>query len=150
MFAIYQKNIHRKMKYFTLRELTKSPTADRLKIDNTPDEKTKKNLIELVDTVLDPLRESYGHPIIVTSGYRCPKLNSAVGGVKNSQHVLGQAADIRSVSDSVKDNKAIFDLAVKLMKEGKIKTGQIIDEYGYNWIHISTPGGHVNQILHIK
>ena len=120
MFAIYQKNIHRKMKYFTLRELTKSPTADRLKIDNTPDEKTKKNLIELVDTVLDPLREAYGHPIIVTSGYRCPKLNSAVGGVKNSQHVLGQAADIRSVSDSVKDNKAIFDLAVKLMKEGKI------------------------------
>lgn len=138
------------MKYFTINELTKSATAARLKIDNTPTDKVKKNLTELIEKVLDPLREAYGKPIIVTSGYRCPKLNKAVGGAATSQHMYGQAADIRSVSDSPKDNKVLFDLAVKLVNEGKIKTGQIIDEYGYNWVHISTPYSHTNQILHIK
>ena len=138
------------MKYFTINELTKSATAVRLKIDNTPTDKVKKNLTELIEKVLDPLREAYGKPIIVTSGYRCPKLNKAVGGAATSQHMYGQAADIRSVSDSPKDNKVLFDLAVKLVNEGKIKTGQIIDEYGYNWVHISTPYSHTNQILHIK
>lgn len=138
------------MRYFTLRELTRSATAIRLGIDNTPDAKVAENLKKLVETVLDPLREAYGKPIIVTSGYRCEKLNRAVGGSRTSQHVHGQAADIRSVSDSPRDNKEIFDLAKRLIDEGKIKVGQLIDEYGYDWVHISTPGGHLNQILHIK
>lgn len=138
------------MRYFTLRELTRSATAIRLGIDNTPDAKVAENLKKLVGTVLDPLREAYGKPIIVTSGYRCEKLNRAVGGSRTSQHVHGQAADIRSVSDSPIDNKEIFDLAKRLIDEGKIKVGQLIDEYGYDWVHISTPGGHLNQILHIK
>lgn len=138
------------MKHFTLRELTRSATALRLGIENTPDERVTENLKKLVDTVLDPLREAYGKPIIVTSGYRCPRLNSSVGGSKTSQHVHGQAADIRSVSDLPGENKVIFDIAKILMDDGKIKVGQLIDEYGYDWVHISTPGGHVNQILHIK
>lgn len=138
------------MSHFTLNELTKSATAKRLKIDNTPTEKVLKNLVELIDKVLEPLRKAYGKPIIVTSGYRCPKLNKAVGGSATSQHVLGQAADIRSVSDDPKENKVIFDTAKRLIEEGKIKVGQLIDEYSYNWVHISTPGGHTNQILHIS
>ena len=138
------------MIYFTLRELTRSATAARLGIDNTPDEKVTANLIRLAETVLDPLREAYGKPIIVSSGYRCPKLNKAVGGARTSQHMYGQAADIHSVGDDPKENKVIFDTAARLVEEGRIKVGQLIDEYGYNWVHISTPGGHLNQILHIK
>lgn len=138
------------MKYFTIRELTRSATAARLGIDNTPDDRIVKNLTQLVNTVLDPLREAYGKPIVVTSGYRCPALNRAVGGSRTSQHLYGQAADIKSLSDDPKENKKIFDIASQLIREGKIKTGQLIDEYNYDWVHISTPGGHTNQILHIK
>lgn len=135
---------------FTLEELTASPTAKAKGIDNTPSQKVIAELTKLAKTVLQPLRETYGKPIIVTSGYRCPALNTAIKGAKTSQHMLGQAADIKSKSDTPKDNKEIFDLAVKLMKEGKIDTGQIIDEYNYDWVHISTRGNHHNQILHIK
>lgn len=88
-------------------ELTKSETAMRRKIDNTPTEAVKKNLTALVDKVLDPLREAWGQPIIVSSGYRCPKLNRAVGGVASSQHTLGQAADIHTVSDKPSENKKL-------------------------------------------
>ena len=63
------------MKYFTIQELTASATAKRKCIDNTPDAKAVASLTALVANVLDPLREAYGKPIVVTSGYRCPKLN---------------------------------------------------------------------------
>ena len=138
------------MKYFSIRELTRSATAARLGIDNTPDDGIVKNLTKLVNTVLDPLREAYGKPIVVTSGYRSAALNRAVGGSRTSQHVYGQAADIKSLSDDPRENKKIFDIASRLIKEGKITVGQLIDEYAYDWVHISTPGGHTNQILHIK
>ena len=121
------------MKYFTLTELTKSATAMRKKIDNTPTEAVKKNLTALVDKVLDPLREAWGQPIVVSSGYRSPKLNRAVGGVASSQHLLGQAADIHTVSDKPSENKKLYDLIKKL----KLPVDQCINEYGYNWIHIS-------------
>lgn len=138
------------MKYFTINELTRSATAARLGIDNSPTPAVKKNLEKLINEVLDPLREAWGAPIIVTSGYRCPKLNKAVGGAKTSQHVLGQAADIKTVGDKPENNKKLFELAKKLIGEGKIVVGQLIDEYRYDWIHISTVGGHTNQILHIR
>ena len=77
------------MKYFTINELCASSTAARLGIRNIPNEEIKSNLIALVDNVLDPLRTSYGKPIIVSSGYRCLALNQAVGGSKTSQHVKG-------------------------------------------------------------
>jgi len=138
-------------KNFTLQELTKSATATRLKIDNTPSQRIIKNLTELATKVLQPIRDKYGKPIIVTSGYRCEQLNKAVGGVTFSQHCQGQAADIKSVSDSVDDNKALFDLIVKMIKSGEIVVGQLIDEHNYNWLHISTPSNNkTNQILHIK
>lgn len=134
------------MKYFTISELTKSATASRRKIDNTPSATVIANLTALVDNILDPLREAWGAPIIVTSGYRCVRLNAAVGGVKTSQHTLGQAADIRTVSDKPADNKRLFDLIVKL----GLHYDQLIDEYGYNWVHVSYSSRNRRQILHIK
>lgn len=134
------------MKYFTITELTKSATASRRGIDNTPSSTIKANLTELVDNILDPLREAWGSPIIVTSGYRCQQLNKAVGGAKSSQHVYGQAADIRTVSDKPSDNKKLFDLILKL----NLPYDQLIDEYGYNWIHVSYSPRNRKQILHIK
>lgn len=134
------------MKYFTIEELTKSPTAKRKGIDNTPNAEVKKNLTALVDNVLDPLREAWGAPIIVTSGYRCGKLNRAIGGAKASQHMKGQAADIRTVSDKPADNKKLFELIQKL----KLPYDQLIDEFGYNWVHVSYSSRHRRQILHIK
>ena len=121
------------MKYFTIKELTKSATANRLKIDNSPNKEVINNLTALVDNILDPLREKWGAPIIVTSGYRCEKLNQAVGGAKSSQHVLGQAADIKTVSDTPKDNKKLYQLIQRM----KLPVDQCINEYGYDWIHVS-------------
>ena len=129
------------MKYFTLQELTKSATAQRKGIDNSPGSAAMANLVALVEKVLDPLREAYGKPIIVTSGYRCEKLNKAVGGATSSQHVKGQAADIRSVSDKPEDNKVLYDLIVKL----GLPFDQLINEYGYDWVHVSYGPRHRRQ-----
>lgn len=98
------------------------------------------NLKLLAETVLEPLREAFGHPIIVNSGFRCAAVNKAVGGVRTSQHMLGQAADIRTLSNTPEDNKALFETAASLVRSGKINVGQLIDEYSYSWVHISTPG----------
>lgn len=139
-------------KNFTYEELVNSPTAQRLKINNTPNKQQEDSLKKLANDILQPIREKYGKPIIVTSGFRCTKLNNAVGGAKSSQHCKGEAADIRSVSDSIQDNKELFNLILNMINKGEIKVGQLIDEYGYNWVHVSLPrvGKVNNQILHIK
>lgn len=134
------------MKYFTIAELSKSATAKRLKVSNVPTQYVKDNLVELVNNILDPLREAWGAPIIVSSGYRCPCVNRAVGGAKYSQHMYGQAADIHTVSDKPEDNKKLFNLIQKL----KLPYDQLIDEYGYNWIHVSYGPRNRRQILHIN
>ena len=82
------------MKYFSIEELAKSASAERLAIDNTPPRAAQRMLTILVEQLLDPIRRRYGAPIIDTSGYRCPTLNTAVGGVANSHHIVGCAADI--------------------------------------------------------
>lgn len=82
-------------KNFSLEEFTKSETADRLKVDNAPGSEQIINLCALVHHVLQPLRDHYGQPVKISSGYRCQALNKAVGGVSNSQHMRGQAADIK-------------------------------------------------------
>ncbi len=136
--------------HFTLEELTRSATADRYNIDNTPTEDIEKNLVE-VALLLEKIRQRYNKPIIVTSGYRCKKLNEIVKGSKTSQHVKGQAADIRTISDTREDNKELFMTIMGMIIQKDIEVGQLIDEYNYNWIHVSTP--HLknnNQILHIK
>jgi uncharacterized protein YcbK (DUF882 family) len=136
---------------FTVDELCRSKTAQRRGIDNTPTPSIRVNLEKLIANVLQPLRDKYGKPIIVDSGYRCPKLNTAVGGAKISQHLYGQAADIRTVSDTVTDNKRLFDTAKKMIDDKEIIVGQLINEYNYNWVHISIPDErHKNQIIAIK
>lgn len=138
-------------KNFTSEELVRSTTAQRLRINNEPSSKELASLTVLATYILQPLRDAWGQPIVVSSGYRCEELNKAVGGAKNSQHLLGEAADIHTLSDFPADNQALFATAVCLVRDGKIKVGQLIDEYGYNWIHISLPNSkHTNQILHIR
>ena len=84
------------MKYFTQQELMNSNTAKRLGIWNwTDDAQVWANLYALVDNVLDPAREKLGQPIYVNSGYRSKETNIAVGGAKNSQHMKGEACDVR-------------------------------------------------------
>ena len=131
-------------KYFTLHELTKSATALRLGIDNKPNESVKYALLALTKNVLDPLREAWGHPIIVSSGYRSIRLNAYVGGARSSQHVYGQAADIHTVSDSPDENRKLRDLLISL----NLPFDQLIDEYGCNWIHVSHREHPRGQILH--
>lgn len=81
-------------KYFTLLEFTRSHTASLRAMDNNPPNDVVYNLEWLCSQALDPLREAIGSPIIVSSGYRCPELNNAVGGSPTSYHLLGLAADI--------------------------------------------------------
>lgn len=86
------------MKYFSFEEMYRSQTADALGIKNVPSDE-ERPIVEwclqyLVGTILDPLRKFMGTPIIVNSGYRCKELNAKVGGVWNSQHIKGEAADI--------------------------------------------------------
>lgn len=134
------------MKYFTINELTASAVAKRYGVPNVPTWREAENLRLLVDNVLDPLREAWGAPIIVTSGFRSRMLNNIVGGASNSQHTAGMAADIRTLSDLPKDNKRLFDLAQEL----DLPFDQLIDEYGYNWVHISYSRYSMRkQVLHI-
>lgn len=132
------------MEFFTIKELTRSVTAEARKIDNTPTREAEANLTELINKVLDPLRKAYGKPITVTSGYRSPRLNASVGGVKTSQHQKGQAADITAGSPG--ENKRLFDLAQEL----NLPFCQLIDEKKYRWVHISYDKNNVKkQVLHL-
>lgn len=121
------------MKYFSIKELCKSSTAKKLNIDNTPSAEIEKNLTVLIEGCLDPIREKFGNPIIVTSGYRCPQLNAACGGSPTSEHKTGFAADI-----DTSDNSRLWDV----ITSGDFKWTQLINEYPDengepSWIHIS-------------
>ena len=130
------------MKHFTIDELCRSDTARSRGIDNTPTEDVKRNLEALVGNVLDPLREWYGKPIYVNSGYRCPALNKAVGGVANSQHLTGQAADI-DVNDRAENRKLMKHI------EDNLDFDQLIWENGGAWVHVSyrADGRNRRQVL---
>lgn len=119
------------MKYFTITELEASPTARAKNISNVAPKSARVALEKLVANVLDPLREAYGQPIYVNSGYRCPALNAAVGGVNGSQHLLGEAADVTTGSRD--GNIRLWRLLRKL----RLPVDQAINEKGYAWIHIS-------------
>ena len=82
-------------KNFDWKEFTKSDTATRLHIINEVTTwEVRDNIKALVDNILQPLRDAWGQPLFINSGYRCLKLNAAVGGVPTSQHVMGMAADV--------------------------------------------------------
>lgn len=118
------------MKYFTYEELTRSETAIRRDIDNSPSKAVKARLSALVEHILDPIREHYGKPVIVTSGYRCPELNRAIGGSTTSDHCAGAAADFTvagvsnyEVCEWIRDN---------------LDFRQLIYEFGESgWVHCS-------------
>ena len=100
------------MKYFTFRELLHSEVALRNDIVNLPPRheaaKVYYNLVVLVEKLLDPIRERFAVPMIVTSGYRCKKVNELVGGVDNSQHMKGEAVDFCFAGFSKKEMAAAF------------------------------------------
>lgn len=127
------------MKYFTIAELCKSETADQLGIDNRCKKEHVVNMTALVDNVLDPLREAYGKPITVNSGFRCPALNKAVKGSATSDHMTGLAADI--TGGSPKENKRLFYLIQSLGLPFK----QLIDEKNFSWIHVSYDDGNIKK-----
>jgi hypothetical protein len=117
---------------FNLIEFTSSETASRRGIDNTPSIAVIENLRLLCENVLQPLRDKYGKSINITSGYRSPKLNKAIGGSSTSQHCFGQAADIQV---DKKDYLKVWEILKTLPFD------QIIFEFGTesapDWIHVS-------------
>ncbi|HIT15307.1 MAG TPA: peptidase M15 [Candidatus Avimuribaculum pullicola] len=129
------------MKHFTLKEFVKSDTARRLGIDNTPSPQVEERLRQLVDYVLDPLREAYGRPIYVNSGYRCPALNRAVGGVAHSQHLTGEAADI--TGGNCQENRRLYEL----LRQLQLPVDQVINEHGFTWLHVSYGPRHRRMFL---
>lgn len=137
-------------KNFSYDELIASSTAKRLGLDNTPSEEEKEKLRQLAEEVLQPIRDGWRAPIIVNSAYRSQEVNKAVGGSKTSQHLKGEAADI--TIGGKERNRKLFNFIYKLINQGKIKVGQLIDEYNYSWVHISLPRKNKpnNQILHLK
>ena len=120
--------------HFKLVEFTRSATAQARHIDNTPDEEQIKNLKFLCDNVLEPLREQFG-PIIIGSGFRCPALNTAVGGVKNSQHKTGEACDIHLPSIEV--GKKYFEFLKKLPIFDQLIWERNNPRSNHYWIHVS-------------
>ena len=129
--------------YFTNNELTDSETAKRLRIKNEPTKEQWINLFAIRDNVLNPLREKFGKPIRITSGFRSTELNKAVGGKSTSQHTKGEAVDITAINKA--DNKELFELCKTLDFD------QLLNEHDYSWIHVSyRKSGNRNQVLHIK
>lgn len=120
--------------HFKLVEFTRSATAQARHIDNTPNEEQIKNLKFLCDNVLEPLREQFG-PIIIGSGFRCPALNTAVGGVKNSQHKTGEACDIHLPSIEV--GKKYFEFLKKLPIFDQLIWERNNPRSNHYWIHVS-------------
>jgi hypothetical protein len=136
-------------KHLTLAELITSQTATRKRIDNTPSPQVIANLKLIAEKVFEPLREGLGKPIRISSGYRSPALNKAIGSrAKNSQHTTGEALDLQGVGGL--KNSEIFNF----IKEN-LTFDQLINEYPVNgepsWIHVSfKKSGNRNQTLTIN
>ena len=128
-------------KHFTIEELCASATAKARGIQNKPGTPEIINLVYLAAYVLEPLREAMGEPIKIGSGYRCPALNRAVGGVANSQHTKGQAADL-CIDGDLQKGKRWFEWIKQ-----HCQFDQLIWEHnakGTYWVHVSyvhTPFG---------
>ena len=112
------------------------------------------NIVALVENVLDPAREKFGKPIIVNSGYRCPKHNTAVGGVANSQHLRGEAADITSADNErlakIIEENARFDQLICYPYQGTSAANSVRDAcQSYRFLHVSykRQGGNRHQVL---
>ena len=120
--------------HFTIEELYASETARKLGIDNTPSVQKMIHLVYLAAYVLEPLRVAMNRPIHISSGYRCEKLNKAVGGVYNSQHLKGQAVDI-DIEGDMEFGKKVFNYI-----KDHLPFDQLIWEHnksGTYWVHVS-------------
>lgn len=122
-------------KNFVLSELTKSNTAKRLGIKNEPTKEHMDNLQVLIRDLIQPIRDGIG-PIRISSGYRNPELNRAIGGSRKSQHCKGEALDLQFWEMGQMNNKAIYDWVL----ESGIEFDQMINEFDFAWIHISLKG----------
>ena len=131
-------------KNLSLGEVIKSITAKRLGIDNTPDDWTTENLRQVALNVFQPLRDAFGCPIFVSSGYRSADLNRAIGGSKRSQHVEGRALDLDADVFGRCTNAQIFNW----LKEN-VEFDQLIWEFGDednpDWVHVSFVYDGVNR-----
>lgn len=130
------------MKYFNINELCVSGSYPRLVV--VPKEGTTEyaNLKNLIEKMLDPVRERLGAPVRVTSGYRPPKLNKAVGGASNSNHLYGCAADIHTGNDSTDNVKIIESLLnLGIVYDECIAEGAVFDKSGNlvscKWVHVA-------------
>ncbi|MEG1140900.1 MAG: D-Ala-D-Ala carboxypeptidase family metallohydrolase [Clostridia bacterium] len=138
-------------KFFSVKELTNSNTAKQKNINNTPSKEVEANIELLITKVLDPIREAFNKPIYINSGYRCSALNKAVKGAPDSSHLYGEAADL----DSRGNNLELWNVIMKLYKEGKIEFDQCINEKPIGvipkWIHIAyKKKGNRNMVFTIK
>ena len=130
-------------KNFTLAELTKSNTATRLGISNTPDKEGIHKLRLLATELLQPIRDCLSAPLRISSGYRSESLNKAIGGSNKSQHTKCEAVDLQFVKRGRMDNMRIFNA---IISQG-LEFDQCILEFGGStahtdsdnpdWIHIS-------------
>lgn len=124
------------MKYFSIDEMLRSATAKKLGIDNRPSQDILNNLVLFIETVLDPIREDWGSAINVSSGYRCPELNKAVGGAKNSGHQYGFCADLQ-VKGGMKMVRKLADFIFQWMLDHQMKFDELLFERSGNttWLH---------------
>ena len=130
-------------KNFALSEIIHSNTAKRLGIDNEPTETHLQNMQHLVDNLIQPLRDAVG-PIRVSSGYRNPSLNRAIGGSVSSQHCKGEALDLQFWQNGKMMNELIYEWIL----DSGIEFDQMINEFDFAWIHISLKKkGSRNQVL---
>lgn len=139
-----QKITFKASENFTLQELIHSTTADKHRISNIPGDEQIRNLQYGVEMVLQPLRNIYQKPIIISSGYRCAALNKIVGGVANSYHLQGNAADIRI--HSLEEAKELFAI---LKEIPSVDVALFEHSTSSSWLHVQwnmqhTPRHHFN------
>ena len=137
--------------HFTIDDLTRSDTATRLGLDNTPSERERAALVRLCRDVLEPVRRAFGRSFRIVGGYRCRLLNHAEGGEMGNDYTRGEAADI----DAGEDNRRLFRLISSMIDRGELCVGRLLWVGGTpscpGHIHISLPvaGAVNNQILYV-
>tara|TARA_R110001599_G_scaffold165950_1_gene355392 strand:- start:344 stop:799 length:456 start_codon:yes stop_codon:yes gene_type:complete len=130
-------------KNFVLSEITRSNTAKRLGIDNGPNKDHLRSIQRLITNLIQPMRDSLG-PIRISSGYRNPNVNRAIGGSTKSQHCKGEALDLQFWKDGKICNKEIYDWVLS----SDVEFDQMINEFDFAWIHISLKKeGNRKQVL---
>lgn len=120
--------------HISYKEATYSTTANLKKINNTPDPETLKTMIVTACKVFEPVRRYFGNPILVTSFYRSPELNKVIGGAKNSQHVKGEAIDIKATEGFT--NKQIFDWIKDNLEFDQV-IAEGVSKNNISWVHVS-------------